>query len=954
MPSGEVSFTHPTSTRQSHAKKCRKSDIKIAYINARSILPKVEQVQHLLYSNNIHLLAVGETWLDESVLDSEIDIDGYSVLRRDRNRHGGGVMFYVCDNVSYKHVSITTEEVENIWLSLVVNKKSYLIGNIYRPPSSHSDYFDNMLDLIEQATNISENVIVVGDLNYDCSAGLSINPLQYIESMFEMKQLVTSPTRITTTSSTLIDVILSNVPDHHETTTVLPVCLSDHFPVVTILRSQEKIAVTHKVVQFRDYKHFVSADFLLELKDKLQQHHHSNDVDCDPEKLWQSFKSIFVTLSNRHAPVKSMRLKKRYCPWINQETIELMYKRDNLHKKAVRDKNTHIWREYTALRNKITSLIRSEKRKYYNNELCENVNDPKQFWKTINKLTGKSAMQSAPKEISANDFNEYFSNIGHKVVSNNLHTSVHEPLNWKNPPGIHTFKFRPTSDVDVDKLIRSLGSESSNDVIGFDTKLLNISSNTIAPFIATIVNSSFKYGKVPNDFKFSRVTPVYKSKGCKNDMNNYRPISVIGHIAKVMEKVSQRQFLSYLLENDLIVVDQSAYRPSHNTQTALHRVVDSWIDNMSDGLLTGVCLLDISKCFDTINHELLIEKLSFYGVKDIELKWFSDYLANRSQVVSHNNVLSQKNDVTIGVPQGSVLGPILFMIFANDLSQNSGNGTCNLYADDTIAYCQGYTVHDIQEKLQLCVSQLSGWYSNNKLSVNTTKCEVMLITSRHRSISDDLDITINGTSLNYVHCAKYLGMQIDGNLSWNTYIDKLCANVACKLNRLKRVKGTIQADILNKIYTTAIQPCIDYAISVWGQTSECNIKKIQRMQNYAARIVTNNFDYINCRGINIVKSLRWMNVKQRCKYFTITLMFKCIHGLAPSYLSDEVVMNCDVNMRNTRSHPMNVYVPSVSSQFAKMSFKYAGAVAWNDLPFILKDIHDYYNFKSRLKQYILN
>jgi len=295
----------------------------------------------------------------------------------------------------------------------------------------------------------------------------------------------------------------------------------------------------------------------------------------------------------------------------------------------------------------------------------------------------------------------------------------------------------------------------------------------------------------------------------------------------------------------------------------------------------------------------------------------------------------------------------LFTLFVNDISQNSGTGVCNLYADDTIVYCQGNSVQEVEAKLQSCVSHLSDWYINNKLSVNTSKSEVMLISSRRRYISDDLDITIDGHELKYVQCANYLGMKIDCHLSWDDYVDKLCSNIASKLNQLRRLKNIVSSDVLNKIYSTAIQPCIDYGISVWGQTSDYNVIKIQRLQNYAARIVTNNFDYVNCRSEAIIRNLRWMNVKQRCRYFTLTLMFKCIHGLAPSYLVDNVVMNFDVNGMTTRTHAMNVYVPSVSSQFAKRSFQYCGAILWNDLPGFLKDLNDYNGFKFYLKKHIL-
>ena len=643
--------------------------------------------------------------------------------------------------------------------------------------------------------------------------------------------------------------------------------------------------------------------------------------------------------------MKTMRLKNRYCPWMNRDIINLMYKRDYLHKKAVRSKCLNIWNLYKSTRNRVTSMIRIAKRHLFENELC-NVSNSKQFWKKINVITGKNVVDAVPKTITSHEFNDYFAGIGHSVVNDDIRRGTNQPLVWKNPPCVHKFKFKHCCISD--------GCDSSVDVLGFDLKLLAFSCETIAPIITKIVNASFLCSKLPHDWKFSRVTPVYKGKGSRDDLNNYRPISVITHVAKIAEKVVQKQLLHYLLSNDLIVADQSAYRPQHNTQTALHRVVDSWIDNVCDGLLTGVCFLDIRKCFDTINHELLKEKLSYYGVTGAEYGWFSDYLNNRCQVVFHNQELSNKNDVTIGVPQGSVLGPTLFMLFINDISQSSNVGVCNLYADDTIVYCQGNSVNEVQEKLQVCVSQLNGWYKNNKLSVNTSKSEVMVITSKRKIIADDLDNEIDGVILNYVECANYLGMKIDCHLSWNEYVNKLCANVAAKLGKLRRLKDIISSQILYKIYITAVQPCIDYAISVWGQTNEYNIYKIQRLQNFAARLITNNFDYVNCRGIELVKMLKWMNVKERCQYFTINLMFKCIHGLAPSYLANNVTMKFDVNGINTRSHPMDVYIPYVSSQLGERSFQYIGAKLWNMLPSSLKDVYDFNDFKFKLRNFILN
>lgn len=395
------------------------------------------------------------------------------------------------------------------------------------------------------------------------------------------------------------------------------------------------------------------------------------------------------------------------------------------------------------------------------------------MWKKINNLLGKNTHESAPKEISANNFNSFFANIGRTVIDSTNISNAPPAMPWKNPPCVYKFKFECVQICDVYKMLSKLSTNSSIDCIGFDSKLLFLAREVIAPILTVIINSSLANGTVPHDWKFARVTPVYKGKGSKNDVNNYRPISVIGHVAKLTERVVQHQLLSYLLSHDLISIDQSAFRPKHSTQTALHRVVDAWLDNMQDKMLTGVCFLDIKKCFDTIDHELLLRKLMLYGIENVEWKWFNEYLKDRSQFVRHNGV-SLTEYVNAGVPQGSALSCVLFTIFINDLSQFSGDCTCNLYADDAVIYCHDSNNARIQQKLQNSVLNVSEWYNGNRLALNAQKCEVMVLKTKRSNASDNLDIVLNDVHLNQVKCSKYLGLNIDHNLSWNEYISCLC------------------------------------------------------------------------------------------------------------------------------------------------------------------------------------
>ena len=256
-----------------------------------------------------------------------------------------------------------------------------------------------------------------------------------------------------------------------------------------------------------------------------------------------------------------------------------------------------------------------------------------------------------------------------------------EPV-WKGPNSIYKFDFEKVTETFVFKEINSLGCKSKGDVIGMDSKLLHLSAQVIVKYVTFLINKSLSCGLVPKDWKKARVTPLYNCKGVKSNYNSYRPISVICHLAKVMEKCVHSQFGKYLDKHNFLTPHQSAYLKFHSTQTSLVNVTDNWYQNIEDGLITGVCFFDISKCFDAICHDTLLFKLKKYGILGHSLKWFKSYLTDRSQALILNKSLTSFKNVTTGIPQGSILGPVLFLIFMNDLPMFVKN--CNLYADDTM------------------------------------------------------------------------------------------------------------------------------------------------------------------------------------------------------------------------------------------------------------------------------
>ena len=677
-----------------------------------------------------------------------------------------------------------------------------------------------------------------------------------------------------------------------------------------------------------------------------------NFSDNELIEKWNLFKASFIKISRKHAPIKTLRVKDRYYPWIDKNIVKLMYKRNHAKKRAVRKKSKSLWQKFKCLRNQVTSEIRHAKKKYFMDKITDCGNDSKKMWKFINKITGSKTFTPPHKDLDCNTFNEHFSTIGEKLISKL--SSEPEKLPWKQPPCKTLFKFLSIQEDDVSKLLKKLGTESNMDVLGFDSKLLSDSSEIIAPILCKLFNVSLTTGILPKDWKAASVTPIFKGKGEMSDKSNYRPISLISHISKLFEIFVHRQLLDYLQDNNLISIDQSAYLKLHNTQTSLHRVLDDWIDNTCFNTITGICSFDIKKCFDSIDHTLLLKKLELYGIVNDEIRWFKSYLSNRSQVVKCHGNVSNEKVVNVGVPQGSVLGPILFLVFINDISQHVFTGTANIFADDTLVYCTGNDISETKVKLQNCVDEISKWYRLNNIIVNEDKCCSMVINPKKTKEECNFNISVNNSVINNVKSMNYLGLEIDDTLTFNQHVKRLSKALYLKISKFARVCKSIPREISIKIYNSTIQPTIDYVISVWGCTSQNNINKIQRQQNYCARVIEKNFDYVNYRGLTLVKKLGWMNIKERYFYFQTLLIFKCIHGLAPHYLTNNIIMEIEIKERKTRKHDMDLYLPFPESELHKKMFIYRGARLWNSLPSQLKEIVNLNQFKKHLKLFIKN
>jgi hypothetical protein len=625
-----------------------------------------------------------------------------------------------------------------------------------------------------------------------------------------------------------------------------------------------------------------------------------------------------------------------------------MHKRDYFHRQAVKTKDVNMFNMYKEERNGVVRMINEAQSNYYSHTIDHSENKNRDMWKSINKILNINKHSATLSDISADKFNSFFANIG-KSLAEKIEKQDYV---WKLPTSIHELVLIPIELNFVLRELIQLNNRSNLGVLNIDSKLLRIAAYEISNSLCDIINNCIMNGDLPDDWKLAKVTPIYKNKGPKEDCGNYRPISVICHIAKIMEKSVQIQLKEYLMKHNFISHVQSAYLKNHSTQSSLHNIVSDILDGINTNSVNMLCFLDLAKCFDTIDHDILLCKLEKYGIRGKNLKFFKKYLSGRKQCVKVNGQLSSILDILFGVPQGSILGPILFLLFINDLPTCLQKCECNLFADDTVIYTMNTDEIKATSDLQCDLDNVHNWFTANRLSINIDKSCTMSVTNKSRSNSI---FYISDNMLSSVTHTKYLGVTICENLSWEAQIKTVCSKMGYGINVLYRLRQKkVAHNELLKIYNTIIQPYIDYCLTIWGYAPLCYINKIQRLQNRIVRIVTNNYD-LNVNPAKLLNKLGLMSIIQRHDYFMSIQMFRCMQGTAPSYLIDRVEYSSNYNFYQTRlSNASMLYVPKPRIEKFRQSFQYVGPILYNGLPKDLTgsiNLHDFTNklLKSHIK-----
>ena len=947
-----------------------KKGFKIGHLNIQGIQNKFDEVDLMLNSsdNDIHILGLSETKLRNIHQDNYFFIENYQFFRRDRiiseqrPEQGGGIIVYVKDSVKVeRRPEFEVDEIECLLLEIFPKKsKSYLIGILYRHPNESVNWNENFEILMDKLLETKKEFYLLGDFNRDLlNKQIKKSWLEYLEP-FGLIQKVTEATRKSLNTETLIDHIYCNIESNINSVDVPHLGLSDHFPVFLTRKTNcSAPKLTHHTISYRSFKNFdeetFSSDLLNAPWDLIKVFDDTNDVV-------ETWSDMFLSIVDKHLPLKSHRVKYKQQPkWMTPDIIDAIKTRDR-HKSLNNDNQYKIWR------NKVTSLIKQSKKAQYSAIINENNNNPSSVWKLFkeigiknkNNISKISSIKIGENCVDDNfematHFNNFFVSIASKLkgpIKSCNFEKLKDFCDSKVPDGID-FNI---PEISRDKVFKFLSNIDTSKATGYDQigpRLLKIAAPLIADSITYICNLSIQNSCFPDKWKVGKVTPLHKS-GSKDDVNNFRPISVLPILSKILEKHVHDSLMDFLIKHSLLHRTQSGFRPSFSCETALLGMVNKWLNAINDGFMIGVVMIDFKKAFDLVDHKILLQKLKHYKLSDKTMSWFDSYLLHRKQRVCVNNVTSDDEIIINGVPQGSILGPLLFLLFINDLPLYTKPIHTDMYADDTTLYAIGISQEEIERNLQLALLNLSKWCIANGMVINTAKTKLMLITTHQRRTilnTNDLILSFNNENLNTVDKDKILGVIIDNNLSWTSHVDLLCKKISSNLWLLSRIKEYLNIEQRIQFYKTYIQPDIDYCSLVWGGTSQSNLGRIFRLQKRACKII---LDY-NIENIDqSIKDMKILTIFERLFLRKAKFMFKVDRSETPKYIQEMFNQRIlDDTMPLLRSTMSSYFIPPrPKKEIFKQSFIYSGPLVWNSLPTNLKNLSSLSSFHNNFVKWL--
>ena len=955
-----------TSNNKDYLKKKNYTDknITLALWNAQSVRNKTSEIKRFRKENDIDIYLIVESWLNESqhktiasLKSAENDLKMVPRV----GRTGGGICCIHKKQINIKQVETPpTKTFEIMELLLTVGSLQVTLVTIYRPQSSNKnkysmeEFHNEFTDILVRYHLIKHEVIILGDFNFHVNKHDDKDAKEFIEILenFNLIQHIVGPTHREGNTLDLLITRKKSLVNHYE----IVDSISDHSNILVNI-DLNKPKKLKKIIKYRKIGTIDTNSFKRDITNKISVNNPTDNIG-----LIKKYNSLSEVLDN-HAPLIEKEITIRDpTPWKTEDIKEEKQKKRKLERRWRKTK-TQIDRDlYTAQRNKYNQLLES----FEINELSKKIDDCngdiKKLFRVVDNALNRKQETPYPEctsdETLANKFSNFF-NEKIETIRNKLDehsVSFTEEVTFKGTP---LKEFKELSLDDTRKLIIKT-KNSYNDLLDpLPTILVKECLEELLPLITEIINKSLSLGIVEDPLKEAIIKPLLKKMGLELLEKNYRPVSNLSFISKLIESAVADQYINHLNLNKLRDPKQSAYKKFHSTETLLLKVKDNIQLHIDNGEVVLVVLLDLSAAFDTIDHNILLNRLEKrYGIQGDALKWFTSYLSDRSQAVNINSAISDKVPLKHGVPQGSILGPILFNSYIAPLSNIAKMHGIEdeKFADDeqmALAFRTSHLHTQINAviKMENCIEDIRKFLIKNKLSNNgdKTECSLFGTTQQLSKIKFD-SIDVDGIHIRIKDKVKNLGVMFDKTLSMETHVNKICSVGYLNLKNINEIRKSLNKDNTKILVNALVTSHLDYGNSLLYGISNKLMNKLQVLQNASVRIIEKLKKHD--RVSQYRKQLHWLPIQARIEFKIIKFTWQCLNNMAPTYLVNK--LNIKANTRYLRSENNSLLtVPRTNlATYGDICFSKVAPKLWNDLPTELKSIKSLDLFKKRLKTFL--
>ena len=952
----------------------------IFHLNIHSIDLHIEELRVALQLLDFRFdfICISESKIekDQAQTQTDISLEGYqSPISTPTESTKGGVLLYaklginVIPRDDISNTFYRPKELESVFVEIVnPSQSNSILGSLYRHPSMDEKLFNDhymvaLKNLREKES--SKNFYISGDFNFDLLK-TSSHPetSNFFDAMMSCYLLpsITIPTKINSKNNTVIDNIFTSQYHPDLKSGNLLIGISDHIPSFLIMPKSNQNHIPKKQNIFkRDTKNFDRENFVLDFlgidwTECLELD--KNDVNHSTSQFIHKMNELL----DKYLPLKKLsqkQFKQRYKPWISDYILERISLKNKFLQRSAKCKNplekNILYNRYKDLKNYITNLVRNGKKEFYKNYFDENKKNMKKIWQGIKDIVNiknknfdqPSCIQNGDKTVTepleiSNSFNKYFTSIADNILKKRKHTGNKSFKDYLPTPLSNSIAIHPCDESEIELIISSFDVKKACGPNSIPNDLLHLLKKDIASPLALIFNLSFSSGTFPDLLKISKTIPIFK-KGSRLLVSNYRPISLLSNLNKILEKLMYSRLYNFLSTHNVFYNLQFGFRSKHSTNHALLDIVEQVKISLDNKKFACGIFVDFQKAFDTVNHDILISKLNTYGVRGIANDWLRSYLSNRSQFVSILGYESTTFPQPHGVPQGSVLGPLLFLLYINDLHRAIIHSRVYHFADDTNLLNVSNSPKQMQKQVNIDLKLLYKWLLANKISLNCSKTELIIFKRRGSNLVNfSYKIKLNGLILRESEYIKYLGVYLDSTLSGKYHCETLRPKLSRACGMLSKARHYVPKEELVSLYHAIFGSHLSYGSQVWSQDPNPHLNKIISLQKRALRTIT--FSDFNAHSSPIFKDLKVLKLMDNVKINNCLFVHDYLNNLLPICYNNYFSLLSDLRDIATKACELGcLFVPNYrTTKFGLKSFTRKCIDHWNFFSFKfntnLKDI----------------